>query len=233
MSTTATRITLDSAAHYSQCLIEHWGVTKHDEDLAPTDPLAVACAGSARRLKPTVGDLDFLAILPPAWTADKGCAPNQDPLFQRLNAYVTNPWEPIKAKDAPMLFGAVETPAPAIQKRVAKAIEGLKPGFKCAKLELANGVGVEIHRCERGAWGWAHVMRTGPEDLSTLLLQRWKAKCGTRGTDAKGSIEGWLVDRDQQRVACHSEREFFERVGLGYYAPEERDRLIPILRGGA
>lgn len=238
---TGVRHSIDQAGAWGYELLERWRLGKVEEDLAPESPIDVLPVGSARRQAETVGDLEFLAVVPPGWTREKRCDYYADPLFQRINATLVNPYVPGRAVQ-PALFGdaRAEPPPPpeATRAPFARAVEGFKPGFLSASIEILKRDGsvlipVQVFRCERGAWGWQAVMRTGPKELGELLLQQWKRRQGTLGTEKKGSIDGWLVDRKGERVACHSEREFFELVGLGYYLPEERDRLVPIVRGQA
>lgn len=238
------RVSIDQAGAWGFELLERWRLGKVEEDLAPESPIDVLPVGSARRQAETVGDLEFLAVVPPGWTREKRCDYYADPLFQRINATLVNPYVPGRAVQ-PALFGdaraeppfptSTPTPNQATRAPFARAVEGFKPGFLSASIEILKRDGsvlipVEIFRCERGAWGWQAVMRTGPAELGESLLKEWKRRCGTLGTERPGSKDGFLVDAKGERRLCHSEREFFELLGYAYYAPEERERFMLTLR---
>lgn len=239
---TGARVNIDLAAAWAERLLDRWRLGKVEEDKAPESPIDVLPVGSCRRLEETVGDLEFLAVVPPGWTRAGRCDFYADPLFQRINATLINPYTPRPAVQ-PALFGdtthppqSAPTPAAPITP-FARAVDGggFKPGFLEASIEILNKNGsvlipVQIFRCERGAWGWQAAMRTGPADLGKLLLKEWKRRQGTLATDKPGSVDGYLVNARGERRECHSEREFFELVGVGYTEPEARTRLMCTLR---
>lgn len=234
------RISIDQAGAYGMVLLDRWRLSLVEEDMAPESPIDVLPVGSGRRQTPDVGDLEFLAVVPPGWTRDKRCEAHDDPLFQRINATLFNPWTP-DAK-TPVLFappaaggGGAGGGGGGGGRPFARAVKGVRPGFLEASVEIIGKGGevvipVQIFRCERGSWGWNAVMRTGPKELGELLLMEWKRRQGTLGTETQGSIHGWLVDKKGERRPCHSEREFFELVGLAFVEPEARQRLLLTMR---
>lgn len=199
------------------------------------DMNAPACAvvGSVRRRKAEVGDIELIAPLPEVCTRPidpLGPKPEKptdatDPLYARMLATT--------GADAGLF--EPDPPPP-----VARAVEGLKPGFLAASLEVniagiagpADGaampIPVQVYRYtpgERGNRGWIELMRTGPREFGIWFLTQWKAAQECTG-DRRGSIDGWLVDRYGVRVPTPSEDDCFRLIRRAFVPPEERQAFV-------
>lgn len=207
---TGPRIPLARALAAAQMAMQLWGMT------APS----CAIVGSVRRRKADVGDLELIAPVPEVMSRpiDPFHEPEEvtelnDPLFARIAASV---------RHEPDLFNPNPPPP------VAKAIEGLKPGFLACKLEVrltaapAVIVPVQIFRYTPVNRGWCELMRTGPSDFGQDFLVRWKQRYGIVG-EGKASIEGHLVDSYRRRVPTPTEDDCFRLAGMAFIPPEERE----------
>lgn len=186
-------------------------------------------AGSLRRQKDTIGDLDAIAVYPslaegeePGW--------DNDPLFRVLNRIVDNPLpKPKKVAQVLWLANQAEPPEPP-SIVLGTAVKGLKPGFKAATLTLrakVGEVGLQVFRAEHDAYGWAHIRTTGPDEFGVFFLTQWKRLHGIAfGDEHKASIDGFLVDAEGKRVSVPTEHEAFAKCGMEYVPPEERERWI-------
>jgi DNA polymerase/3'-5' exonuclease PolX len=171
-----------------------------------TGRLMAACtrleaAGSLRRLKPQVGDIELVYIS-----------------RQR------------QVPEAGALFGTVEEAEAevAIQRMLAAGVLAKRPNVaglptwgpqnKLA-LHVATGIPVDLFATTEECWWNYLVCRTGPADLNTKIAQAARKRGllwhpyekGFTRNDGSGE---WLVMR--------SEREVFEAVGLPYREPRER-----------
>ena len=184
--------------------------------------------GSVRRQRAEVGDLEIVAPLPACWRTMKLAAAD-DPLFQRINATVTNPWR----DEAAPLFAA-ESPAP--EQPLGSAIRGLKPGFLACSLVLQPWPGIEIpcqvYRYTPENLGWMLIERTGPRKFGMWFLGAWKRRYGIPiGVDGRqASIDNHLVDGGGRVVPVWSEEEAFRLAGERYVPPEDRDAFMARLQ---
>lgn len=160
-------------------------------------------AGSVRRRCATVGDLEIVAPLP---------AGDVDTLFDRLAACI--------ALEDGGLF--------QVENQIGVARQGLKPGFKAARIDLSHKVyGVvplEIYRYTQGIdgnLGWSLIMRTGPEEFGKEFLRRWKKKWAIH-RDQNACAENFLRDAHGQAIPTKDEREAFSQCGFGFVVPPEK-----------
>lgn len=186
--------------------------------------------GSLRRQKDTIGDLEVLAPYPTRGGKDDAIGWDHDPLFRVLNRIVDNPLAKPK-KPAAVLWLANQSDPPEPESIVlGTAVKGLKPGFKAASITLRAKVGevtLEVFRAEHDAYGWAQIMRTGPEDFGIHFLTQWKRRHGIAfGDEQKASVDGFLMDADGKRVSVPTERDAFAKCGMEYVEPHERARWI-------
>ena len=170
-------------------------------------PKGAIVVGSVRRRKPDVGDLEILAPLP------TGNHRQGDDLFYAIDASIN----PQRAG----MFGAGGEP-------IGRAISGLGPGFKTARLEVALEIDgarlvlpVQIFRATPASWGWKTVMYTGPDDFGKYVLWRWKAVHGIEPS-RQASIDGHLVDAEQRIVPVPSEQDVFRIARIPWVEPEAR-----------
>ena len=181
------------------------------------DPAACMVVGSVRRRRELVGDLELIA---PAWDG-KG----QDQVFDRIAATMEGEHPAYK----PSPTGLFEPEAPEVircEKGIGHALMGLRPGFLHARLSLRRRDGSEIpcevYRYTPQNRGWITLMRTGPGDFGRLFLRYWKhAHEIPFGFEA--SIDGHLRDARGEVVTVTSEEQCFEKCGLKFMPPEERD----------
>jgi DNA polymerase (family 10) len=160
-----------------------------------TDRIIVA--GSIRRRKPTVGDIEIVYI----------------PSFE--------------TRLADLLGGTVEANIAneRIEYLVSAGVLAKRPSVKGtfawgAKNKLAvhrSGIPVDLFATDAASWANYLVCRTGPVESNIRIAEAAKRKgwkwnpYGTGFSNARG-----------ERHGVESEREVFEFVGLPYLAPEER-----------
>lgn len=219
---TGPRIPLARAEAVASTVMELWRMR------AP----ACAVVGSVRRRKVDVGDIELIAPLPdclcqeldPFKPEPPPATAETDPLFSMIRS---------TCGKAPDLFDPNPPPP------VARAVEGLKPGFLAASLEVniagavvgAGGealpVNVQVFRYtpgDRGSRGWCELMRTGPQDFGIWFLMQWKERMQIRA-GGRGSIEGWLVDPHGKRVPTPDEEACFRLIQRPFVPPEEREEF--------
>src|SRR5438876_753465 len=144
-------------------------------DLAPfCDRIQVA--GSVRRRKEVVGDIEFVAI------------PRYVPagLFGDCTANLL--WEHLHASDA------------------YRFTKGDHPAGRYYQLALLRDAGVQLDLflAQPDNWGLTLLVRTGSAAFSTAMLARWKRLHGIR-RDQPGSVDGRLVTRDGRVVPTAEE----------------------------
>lgn len=83
------------------------------------------------------------------------------------------------------------------------------------------GLQVDIFLAQPDNWGWILLVRTGSAVFSTGALTAWKRLQGI-GPDAKGSIDGRLVDRAGRQIATPEEATVFELLGMEGVPPRRR-----------
>lgn len=168
MSTNSERIPLVKAQQIAQ---------KITLELAPYCA-RVEIAGSIRRKKETVGDIEIVAL---------------------LNRPLTNE----------TLIGLVGG-------------KMLNDGTMYRKILLDEGINLDLFVVDKPEkWGFVLVQRTGPADFNTWLFTT-RNRCGARPVglefhDCRSFENGHQVD-------TYEEEDFFGLFGLGWIAPEQRDR---------
>jgi hypothetical protein len=209
-----TRIPLADADKAAAFLFERWGL----------DPATCMVVGSVRRRRESVGDLELVA---PAWDRR-----GSDTLFEQINqsmeVQVTverQQWDLFSTGDTTEMI--VRTSHPPI----GHVIQGLKPGFLHARVALkrrSSGLFIpcEVYRYTPENRGWSILMRTGPVDFGRAFLTYWKTRFGIpMGEDGKASIDGHLVDASGAVVPVPTEEIAFQKCGLTWKPPAERDEF--------
>jgi hypothetical protein len=196
------RLPLEDAQAAAAFIMLMWGLNTPDAMLA----------GSARRRRPTVGDLEFTC---------RGVAEGEpDPLYDRI----------AKTVRLGGLFGERDADLPA------EAVKGFKRWFGYCELVVhlvhnptgtAFSVPVQIHRWDANGSnrGWIELMRTGPLDFGIWFLTAWKKRWGIK-PDHRASSEGTLYDGQGKAVWVATELEAFQMAGLKYVEPHERDAFM-------
>lgn len=212
------RIPLARAVQAAAMVMQLWGMA------APS----CAVVGSVRRRKADVGDLELIAPLPEA-----ACAAAFDPFDPQAGKVEAGDDELYRrifasADGQPDLFNPSKPPP------IARAIEGLKPGFRMCSLavRLSGGgvapaveIPVQVFRYtpgDKGNRGWCELMRTGPGEFGQQFLVDWKRSFGIQG-DNRASKDGFLVDPHGVRIPTPTEEDCFRLCRRAFVPPEERD----------
>lgn len=170
MSATTNRIQLAAADKIATSVL--WQLEPHCE--------RIEIAGSVRRRRPTVGDLEIVCI-PSAY------APL--PLFASGIATVVNQWPRVKG----------ELPCKYTQRL------------------LPQGIALDLFMVKPEGFGLQLAIRTGSARWSHEVLARSWVRAGCRS-------EGGLLRRQNGTVVpARTERELFDRIGLAWVAPEDRE----------
>ncbi len=166
-------------------------------DLAPYCA-RISVAGSVRRRKSEVGDLELVAI--PARGAGG--------LFGDIATNLL--WEHLHANDR------------------YRFTKGDNPDGRYYQLALAAypDLQVDLFLAEADNWGLTLLVRTGSAEFSTAALARWKRRQGI-GPEQAGSVSGRLVRRDGEVVPTPEEATVFELLGVPWIAPEQRHGGLP------
>lgn len=196
------RIQLGAAQAAAAVLMKLWEL--------PAESMIV---GSVRRGRRDVGDLELLT---PA--VDRSIARNSDAVYVAIDRTVR--------PGGTGLFGGGES-GPTQQ--MGEALKGLQPGFLAASLRMSlriNGdelvLPVQVFRARPEAWGWAAIMRTGPDDFNKYILTRWKKAFGIPDT-APASVSGQLVDVQGVPVETRTEADVFRLARMTTVEPGDRD----------
>ena len=159
----------------------------------------IGVAGSIRRQKPMVGDIELLAI-PDVVT------------LRNLLGEVTEELDTLDQGIQRLIEAGF------LAYRLNRAGHRLGYGTKNKFLvHLPSGIPVDIFSTTEEKWAMSLVIRTGPADFNKRLMATAQAR-GMRG-HAYG--EGFTL-ADGSALACKTEQEVFAAVGWPYLPPEER-----------
>jgi DNA polymerase/3'-5' exonuclease PolX len=158
----------------------------------------IEIAGSIRRARPRVGDIEIVAI--PRFEQRE--RPAQGTLF--------GPERPARSERASLLWDAVD----------ALGVQTSKRGPVYRQFSF-RGVRVDVYTCERGNWGWILFHRTGPgylrAKIGTMLVERGFA-----------AVDGWIWDArgmSIDRVETPEEEDVFRLLGIPPLPPDRREQL--------
>lgn len=163
----------------------------------------LAIAGSLRRRKDLVGDVELLFI--PKITK----RPNPSDLFS---------WMDVNLADE--MIATLER-AGILTRR--KSVDGRETFGPLNKLMLhkASGIPVDLFTEPSAAdWWRSLVIRTGPKELNIRLI----STAAKRGVNVHAYRTG-LTDPYGSTIACKSEEDFFNICGVKYLEPENRVTL--------
>lgn len=158
----------------------------------------IKVAGSVRRRRPDVGDIEILAI-PAMGTESTG------DLFGTLK-----PYSELDRKLTSLVLQGI------LEYRITKAgniVNGEK--IKLFR-DLESGIPLDVFTTNQKSWWNYLVCRTGPAESNTRLAMRAK----TMGLKWEPYSSGFLVRETGERIVCKSEREVFETLDLIYQNPE-------------
>lgn len=168
--------------------------------------------GSVRRGRLEVHDIEIIAPLA------------QENTLDRL-------WLAIRDNVADEGGGLFAASGPA--KPVLRVVKGLAPLFRHVRLQVAlrgtdDWLPIEIYRydttTEKANRGWIELMRTGPTEFGQWFLTQWHKRWELR-PDKPASVEGYLRDEHQAIVPVETELQAFEKCGIAYVAPDQRDAV--------
>lgn len=204
----------------------------------------VACVGSIRRERQSIGDIDLLAPMPgpqePADHLQRALAS----AFRCAKPAVN----PVKVVAHPSTVGtlfAVPRPREATvqpfellrpgEAPLGELVRGGGPGFRMARVRLeagpAPGIHVEFHRFDpgpQGNRGWIELIRTGPAEFGHAIVSRWQH---VRGKPYEpGSVGGYPLDQAGNRIAVPNEDDAFKLVGIPPIFPFEREDAVARVR---
>ena len=171
----------------------------------------IELAGSIRRRRPDVGDIEVLAI-PEDGQKDLFGKPlsGESLLDQRCRALVDD--------------GHLDYRLTKLGRRT------FGPQNKLM-VHRSSGIPVDIFSTTEENWGMAMVVRTGPADFCKAIMSRF-LELGMAG-HAYGGVTG----RDRETLGCPTEERVFELLGWEWQEPEVRGvepvRELPAASGGA
>ena len=172
----------------------------------------IEVAGSIRRKKPEVGDIEIVAIPKMGVDLFGDCDPKQDHLAARLMVMIRD--------------GAISK-LPEINPEKTRPAWGQK--YKKFFVTLNDTLGemqVDLFCCDAKNWGNMFTIRTGSSEFSAALIERIKNQTPYRQQD------GYLVDTTRGTVLeVASEQDYFKLAGVGWVNPENRtgrDAVRPI-----
>lgn len=163
----------------------------------------IEIAGSVRREKPLVGDIEMVAIplVESVSAGDLWDTPTDvDRLEELLLSLRASGALPLRRVENHRADGSIDV--------------GRRDGAAYKALEF-QGLPVDLFIVrDPDQWGTIFALRTGPGDWNTRLV-----------TDCKRflrRVEGGNVYRAGQRVPCPEERDFFDAIGQAWVEPRDR-----------
>lgn len=171
--------------------------------------LAPACArhivaGSLRRRKPTVGDIEILYI-PRTETFP-------DP---------TDLWATMQVDHADEAIAQLERDGILERRKNVNGSEMFGPKNKLMR-HVVSGIPVDLFSADTRNWHNYLVCRTGPAQSNTRIATAAQAKGWKWNPYGAGFSRGGPLAGDHEEVPMNSEREVFAFVGLPYAEPEAR-----------
>ena len=154
----------------------------------------IAVAGSVRRRKEQVGDIELVAI------------PRYAPAGLFGDRTTNLLWERLHARADAYRF-----------------VKGDHPDGRYYQLALPAqpGLQVDLFLAQEDNWGLTLLVRTGSAAFSTAMLARWKRLQGI-GREGQGSVDGRLVTRAGAVVPTPEEETVFHLLGMRPVPPERR-----------
>jgi len=184
MSKTGVAVPLAEAARIAALVVA---------DLAPYCE-RIEIAGSVRRRKEIVGDIELVAI----------------PRYELGGLFATHP---VNA-----LWAYLE------ESTIYRLVKGKGPDGRYYQLVRPDmgDVQIDLFIAQEDNWGYILLLRTGSAAFGPAVLARWKQRQWMRGSDEHGSVDGHLVTRAGEVVPTPDEETVFRLVGLEPVPPEER-----------
>lgn len=98
-----------------------------------------------------------------------------------------------------------------------RVIKG-EPAGKYMKINLEEGIDIDLFMCFPDNWGYIFAIRTGSADFSHYVLAASWVKQGFKGDD------GYLT-RDGKKIAVREETDLFKLCKLEFVPPELRNTI--------
>ena len=158
----------------------------------------IEVAGSIRRRKPDVGDIELLCI--PKIESDRDLLGDVATNYSLLDQRVLD-----------LLYQCV------LDYRVsARGTRTFGPLNKLL-VHRPSGIPVDIFSTSSENWGMALVVRTGPKEFNIAMMARFQ-RLGLRG-----HAYGGVSTADGTEIPCPTEETVFNLLRLAYLPPEERE----------
>jgi len=163
----------------------------------------VTIAGSIRRRRPDVGDIEILAI--PKFVG------GVDQLDREIGALVK--------------LDGVDQLDREIGALVVQRILGLRRNKRGSitygpqnklLLHRPSGIGVDVFSVTESNWGMALFVRTGPKEWNIKAMSRF------RELGRRGHAYGGITDSDGSEITCPDEKTVFKYLQWAYIPPERR-----------
>ena len=156
-------------------------------------------AGSLRRMKPTVGDIEILYV----------------PKFERRQDPV-DMFAMIDVNRADEVIAWLERDKALERRKNVRGSETFGPKIKLMK-HVETGIPVDLFQSTEAGWFSYLVCRTGPAESNVAICNAAIREGYTKWKPYEGLL---LTNGDIRRV--ESEEELFKLVGLPYQPPEKR-----------
>ena len=160
---------------------------------------AIVIAGSIRRRKAQVGDIELLCVSRVTIPQDMfgGLATSQHTLDVALEDMTRE--------------------GDLLQRRLNKAGRPTFGPSNKLLIHVPTGIPVDVFSASKRNWGMAMVLRTGPREFNVRMMTRFLE------LGMKGHAYGGVTDRNGNEVSCQNEHEVFRILGWEYLSPEDRD----------
>jgi len=173
----------------------------------------ILIAGSLRRQKPDVGDIEIVAVPKLQLFADMFGDLQQEPTPSMLEAT-------IKALlDGPLAWDT--------------KVKRNGPSYKRFTVPELDGMPFELFLCDEAEYGYQCMIRTGSAEFTKAMMTERRFEGGLKPShlDCRGGVKTMQGGRMTQ-VDLYSEKDVFKAWGLPVLPPSERDEAgIAKLRG--
>ena len=167
----------------------------------------IIVAGSIRRQKPQVGDIEILYV--PEFEYRKG-----KDLFEQERANLVN--ERILALEYVHI----------LERRKNKAGHETYGEKNKLMVHPASGIPVDLFETTKDSWWNYLVCRTGPAELNALIATLAQEKGWKWNPYDAGFSQGVGLSQNRRHFSVLSEKDVFDFVGLEYVGPEGRSDLV-------
>ena len=159
----------------------------------------IEIAGSIRRERPMVGDIELLCISKVTSSADSfpGMGTNYFALDETFDTMVKN--------------GTV------LEKRLNKLGQPTYGWQNKLMVHVPSGIPVDAFSASEENWGMSQLVRTGPREFNVRVMARF------RELGMKGHAYGGVTDQEGNEIACPDEETVFRLLGWDWISPEERE----------